>query len=76
LTYILARRPPKPDTASKHPVHAFYCDHFVLPLPAGHRFPMEKYALLRARIAAEPDIALSVPDGATPEALGRVHDPG
>jgi len=57
-------------------VHAFYCDHFVLPLPAGHRFPMEKYALLRARIAAEPDIALSVPDGATPEALGRVHDPG
>ena len=30
----------------------FYADHFVLPLPAGHRFPMEKYARLRARLAA------------------------
>lgn len=26
---------------------AFYSDHFVLPLPDGHRFPMAKYALLR-----------------------------
>lgn len=29
---------------------AYYCDHFVLPLPQGHRFPMRKYALLRQRI--------------------------
>lgn len=28
----------------------FYHDHFVLPLPEGHRFPMSKYALLRRRI--------------------------
>ena len=26
---------------------AFYSDHFVLPLPAGHRFPMQKYRLVR-----------------------------
>lgn len=26
----------------------YYADHFVLPLPDGHRFPMEKYALLRS----------------------------
>ena len=26
---------------------AFYCDHFVLPLPDGHKFPMAKYARLR-----------------------------
>jgi acetoin utilization deacetylase AcuC-like enzyme len=26
---------------------AFYSDHFVLPLPDGHRFPMQKYRLLR-----------------------------
>ncbi|HEV2608845.1 MAG TPA: histone deacetylase [Noviherbaspirillum sp.] len=26
---------------------AFYSDHFVLPLPQGHRFPMQKYRLLR-----------------------------
>ena len=25
----------------------FYADHFVLPLPPGHRFPMEKYSRLR-----------------------------
>ncbi len=28
----------------------FYTDHFVLPLPAEHRFPMVKYALLRQRV--------------------------
>jgi acetoin utilization deacetylase AcuC-like enzyme len=32
------------------PVQAFYADHFVLPLPQGHRFPMAKYALLRERL--------------------------
>jgi acetoin utilization deacetylase AcuC-like enzyme len=31
---------------------AFYSDHFVLPLPAGHRFPMQKYRLLRERAAS------------------------
>lgn len=30
---------------------AFYSDYFVLPLPAGHRFPMQKYRLLRERVA-------------------------
>jgi acetoin utilization deacetylase AcuC-like enzyme len=30
----------------------FYTDHFVLPTPLGHRFPMSKYALLRCRVAA------------------------
>jgi acetoin utilization deacetylase AcuC-like enzyme len=34
-------------------VHAYYCDHFVLPLPEGHKFPMAKYARLRERILAE-----------------------
>jgi acetoin utilization deacetylase AcuC-like enzyme len=56
-------------------VRAFYCDHFVLPLPEGHRFPMEKYARLRERIALDPRVTLAVPDAATPEALARVHDP-
>ena len=32
---------------------AYYSDHFVLPLPAGHRFPMSKYARLRQRVVAE-----------------------
>lgn len=32
-------------------MHAFYSDQFVLPLPAGHRFPMAKYRMLREQLA-------------------------
>jgi acetoin utilization deacetylase AcuC-like enzyme len=54
----------------------FYSDHFVLPLPEGHRFPMEKYRLLRERVEAElPACELRVPDAATDVELLRVHDP-
>ena len=31
-------------------MEVFYADHFVLPLPDGHRFPMAKYQLLRQRL--------------------------
>jgi acetoin utilization deacetylase AcuC-like enzyme len=31
-------------------VRIFYSDHYVLPLPHGHRFPMGKYARLRDRV--------------------------
>ena len=34
-------------------VRAYSSDHFVLPLPDGHRFPMAKYARLRERVMAE-----------------------
>ncbi|MGD8360832.1 MAG: histone deacetylase [Gemmatimonadota bacterium] len=57
----------------------YYCDHFVLPLPAGHRFPMEKYALLRDRVVAAglgTNGELCVPPAATDEELESVHDPG
>jgi acetoin utilization deacetylase AcuC-like enzyme len=30
----------------------FYSDHFVLPLPEGHRFPMQKYRLVREGVQA------------------------
>jgi acetoin utilization deacetylase AcuC-like enzyme len=55
----------------------FYTDHFVLPLPPGHRFPMAKYALLRERVKAAglvPPHDLLVPDAATDAELLRVHD--
>lgn len=54
----------------------FYTDHFVLPLPEGHRFPMQKYAMLRARVEAdnlsrgEP---LRVPQAASDEQILRAH---
>lgn len=54
----------------------FYCDHFVLPLPPGHRFPMAKYALLRQRIVASVLMTrhqLRVPEPATDADLLRVH---
>jgi acetoin utilization deacetylase AcuC-like enzyme len=38
-------------------MRAYYCDHFVLPLPPEHRFPMAKYRLLRERVIAEGIIA-------------------
>lgn len=49
-------------------MQAFYADHFVLPLPDGHRFPMSKYQRLRDRVALEmpqvrPGVALPVSDG-------------
>jgi len=54
----------------------FYSDHFVLPLPEGHRFPMRKYALLRERVAASGLFALDdlrVPDAATDDQLRLAH---
>jgi acetoin utilization deacetylase AcuC-like enzyme len=33
-------------------LRVFYSDHFVLPLPEWHRFPMFKYSLLRQRVAS------------------------
>lgn len=56
----------------------YYADHFVLPLPEGHRFPMEKYARLRSRLLAcgafaEADFC--VPYAASDDAILRAHDP-
>ena len=52
----------------------YYTDHFVLPLPPGHRFPMRKYAALRERVADVAGPLLRVPEGATDEQLARAHD--
>lgn len=58
-------------------MRVFYADQFVLPLPPGHRFPMEKYRLLRDRLAAEvPDIQLMRAEPATDGELALVHRPG
>lgn len=56
----------------------FYADHFVLPLPEGHRFPMAKYQLLRQRVIetrlVDPE-RLIIPPAATAAELGLVHHP-
>ena len=54
----------------------FYTDHFELPLPAGHRFPMDKYRLLRRRVSAADhhrDDPLLVPPAASDEQLALAH---
>ncbi|MCA1584814.1 MAG: histone deacetylase [Acidobacteria bacterium] len=38
-------------------MRAFYSDHFVLPLPDGHKFPMTKYSRLRERVIADGLVA-------------------
>lgn len=56
---------------------AFYSDHFVLPLPPDHRFPMRVYSLLRERLLTENVLKpenLIVPDPATDEQILRCHD--
>jgi acetoin utilization deacetylase AcuC-like enzyme len=54
----------------------YYSDHFVLPLPDGHRFPMQKYALLREAIAPflAPGVLCEAP-AATAAQLMLAHDP-
>ena len=56
----------------------YYTDHFELPLPPGHRFPMDKYRRLRQRVAASDHHAedpLLVPPAATDDELRRCHTP-
>lgn len=52
-------------------MRAFYCDHFVLPLPDGHRFPMAKYRLLRERVIADGIVA---PEDLLEPAAADWHD--
>lgn len=58
-------------------MNIFYTDQYVLPLPAGHRFPMEKYAALREGVIAaglNGTNPLQAPPAATLEQLLRAHD--
>ena len=54
---------------------AFYSDHFVLPLPPGHRFPMQKYRLLREGVQGLGNIRLHEAPAATNGVLALAHDP-
>jgi acetoin utilization deacetylase AcuC-like enzyme len=57
-------------------LQAFYADNFVLPLPAGHRFPMAKYAMLRERVLAElTGVVLSQAPAASNGELALAHTP-
>lgn len=56
----------------------FYTDIFVLPLPVGHRFPMEKYARLRENLLTcgeFSELDFHLPPAASDTELLRAHDP-
>jgi len=57
-------------------MQAFYSDHFVLPLPAGHRFPMPKYRLLRERAEGIAGLRLREAEPASDGELALAHEPG
>jgi acetoin utilization deacetylase AcuC-like enzyme len=59
-------------------MRVFYSDQHVVELPAGHRFPMEKYAWLRRELVGRGILQahqLSPSEPAPLDALVRVHDP-
>jgi len=59
-------------------MRVFPCDRYPLPLPVGHRFPIDKYALLRRRLGAHAAAGVNLefiePHAATDDELARVHD--
>ncbi|MFQ6023285.1 MAG: histone deacetylase [Acidiferrobacterales bacterium] len=54
----------------------YYSDHFVLPLPAEHRFPMDKYRLLREHVVRSNNgqFELLVPEPASDADILLAHD--
>lgn len=58
-------------------MRVFPCDRYPLPLPDGHRFPIDKYSLLRRRlerhVSAGAAIEFIEPHAATDDELVRVH---
>lgn len=60
-------------------MNIFTYDQFTFPLPEGHRFPVEKYGLLRQAVEAAavvPPERLIAPTPATPNQLRRAHGEG
>ncbi len=58
------------------PLHAWSSARYVIPLPEGHRFPIEKYALVRDRVIADAIVAperLHEPARASMDDLRLVH---
>ncbi len=60
-------------------MRVFFCDHFEVPLPDGHRFPMIKYRMLRDALVAQGVLSSSsviAAEPATAADLCIAHDEG
>jgi acetoin utilization deacetylase AcuC-like enzyme len=53
----------------------FYTDTYELPLPSGHKFPIEKYRMLREMLDGDGDFSLHPAPLADVATIERIHDP-
>ncbi len=53
----------------------YYCDHYTIPLPPGHRFPTAKYRRLRDILAADNAFEFESSPLADRSDIELVHDP-
>ena len=53
----------------------YYSDHHTIPLPEGHKFPAQKYRLLRAALAATGRFRFEPAPPAAETAIALAHDP-
>ncbi len=57
------------------PLNLYYCDQYHFPLPAGHKFPLTKYRLLRETLSGDGRFRIQPAELASREDVLRVHDP-
>lgn len=72
----------KPESAEASPkgqlavlARLFYTDHFALPLPPGHKFPIRKYRMLRELLARDGVFEFTPAPLADPADIALAHDP-
>jgi|SRR5579884_1076019 len=52
----------------------YFCDHHTIPLPAGHKFPTEKYALIRELLSADDQFEFEAAPAAELERIECAHE--
>lgn len=52
----------------------FYCDHYAIPLPGGHKFPMAKYRMVRDRLQMTGLFEFECAPLADEETVALIHD--
>ena len=57
------------------PRRLFYCDHYAIPLPPGHKFPMSKYRLVRDLLAEPEFYAFKCAPMASAAVVELAHEP-
>ena len=53
----------------------WYCDHHQIPLPAGHKFPTQKYRLLRDALSQDGRFTFETAPFASTSDIEAAHDP-